>query len=111
MRKLEKKHPRLHFCYQAGPTGYRLLPASSVSAAMHADPKRRGERVKTNPRDAGSLTRLLRWRTEEIWVPGAVYEAAPAPGEIKHRVRSSYTCVSRTGTRPKIDGAVLLSLP
>lgn len=24
VRKLEKKHPRLHFCYEAGPTGHRL---------------------------------------------------------------------------------------
>lgn len=24
VRKLEEKHPRLHFCYEAGPTGYGL---------------------------------------------------------------------------------------
>ncbi|TJW40965.1 MAG: IS110 family transposase, partial [Mesorhizobium sp.] len=24
VRKLERKYPRLHFCYEAGPTGYGL---------------------------------------------------------------------------------------
>lgn len=66
VRKLEKKHPRLHFCYEVGPTGYGLY-RQIVELGQRCDvvapsliPKRPGERVKTNRRDAVSLARLLR---------------------------------------------------
>ena len=82
VRKLEKKHPRLHFCYEAGPTGYGLY--RQITALGHRCdvvapsliPKRPGERVKTNRRDAVSLARLLRaGELTGIWVPDAVHEA------------------------------------
>lgn len=74
-----KKHPRLHFCYEAGPTGYRLY--DQITALGHRCdvvvpsliPQRPGERVKTNRRDAVSLARLLRaGELTGIWVPDAV---------------------------------------
>ncbi|RWO20266.1 IS110 family transposase [Mesorhizobium sp.] len=82
VRKLEKKHPHLHFCYEAGPTGYGLY-RQIVELGHRCDvvapsliPKRAGERVKTNRRDAVSLARLLRaGELKGIWVPDAVHEA------------------------------------
>ena len=64
--KLAGKHERLHFCYEAGPTGYglhRLLTGLGHSCAVVAPsliPRKPGDRVKTNRRDALSLARLLR---------------------------------------------------
>ncbi|TIR15463.1 MAG: IS110 family transposase [Mesorhizobium sp.] len=82
VRKLERKHARLHFCYEAGPTGYGLY-RQLVELGHRCDvvapsliPKRPGERVKTNRRDAVSLARLLRaGELKGIWVPDAVHEA------------------------------------
>src|SRR3954463_13090508 len=64
--KLAGKHERLHFCYEAGPTGYGLhrlltgLGHSCVVVAPSLIPRKPGDRVKTNRRDALSLARLLR---------------------------------------------------
>jgi transposase len=82
VRKLEKKHSRLYFCYEAGPTGYgryrqivELDHRCNVVAPSQI-PKRPGERVKTNRRDAVSLARLLRaGGLKGIWVPDTVHEA------------------------------------
>ncbi|TIS85291.1 IS110 family transposase, partial [Mesorhizobium sp.] len=72
----------LHFCYEAGPTGYGLC-RQLVELGHRCDvvapsliPKRPGERVKTNRRDAVTLARLLRaGELTGIWVPDAVHEA------------------------------------
>ncbi|MBP1876684.1 transposase [Ensifer adhaerens] len=82
VRKLESKSRRLHFCYEAGPTGYGLY-RQLVELGHRCDvvapsliPKRAGERVKTNRRDAVSLARLLRAdELKGIWVPDTVHEA------------------------------------
>ena len=76
------KHSGLHFCYEAGPTGYGLY-RQIVTLGHRCDvvapsliPKRAGERVKTNRRDAVTLARLLRaGELNGIWVPDAVDEA------------------------------------
>ena len=82
IKKMEQKGRRLHFCYEAGPTGYGLY--RQIVALGHVCdvvapslvPKRLGERVKTNRRDAISLARLLRaGELKSIWVPDAVHEA------------------------------------
>jgi len=82
VRKLEKKYDRLHVCYEAGPTGYGLH--RQITAMGHVCevvapslvPKRPGERVKTNRRDAVTLARLLRaGELTGIWVPDDVHEA------------------------------------
>ncbi len=55
---------RAHFCYEAGPTGYglhRLITSMGHSCSMVAPsliPKKPGDRVKTNRRDAVALARL-----------------------------------------------------
>src|SRR5512132_1694850 len=64
--KLAAKYGRLHFCYEAGPTGYGLhrqivaLGHPCVVVAPSLIPKRPGDRVKTNRRDAVTLAKLLR---------------------------------------------------
>jgi transposase len=56
----------LTFCYEAGPTGYglyRLLKSLGHDCLVIAPslvPKKAGDRVKTNRRDAVSLAKLLR---------------------------------------------------
>ena len=66
VRKLAGKYERLTFCYEAGPTGYELyrqiksLGQECIVVAPSLIPKKPGDRVKTNRRDAVSLARLLR---------------------------------------------------
>jgi transposase len=82
LRKLSGRYGKLHFCYEAGPTGYGLY--RQIEALGHAClviapaliPKRPGERVKTNRRDAVTLARLHRaGELTGVWVPDAVHEA------------------------------------
>jgi transposase len=80
--KLAGKHRRLAFCYEAGPTGYglyRQITALGHECAVIAPsliPKRPGERVKTNRRDAVTLARLHRaGELTRIWVPDPDHEA------------------------------------
>ena len=82
VRKLEKRHRRLCFAYEAGPTGYglqRQIVALGHDCAVVAPsliPKRPGERVKTNRRDALSLARLHRAdELTSVWVPDPGHEA------------------------------------
>jgi len=59
-------HERVHFCYEAGPTGYglhRLITSMGYPCDIVAPsliPRRPGDRVKTNRRDAVGLAKLLR---------------------------------------------------
>ena len=80
--KLSGKHRELLFCYEAGPTGYglqRQISALGHECAVIAPsliPKRPGERVKTNRRDALTLARLHRaGELTAIWVPDPGHEA------------------------------------
>lgn len=66
VQRIAARHERAHFCYEAGPTGYGLyrlitqLGHSCTVVAPSLIPRRPGDRVKTNRRDAVSLARLLR---------------------------------------------------
>jgi Transposase len=80
--KLAARYDKLHFCYEAGPTGYGLyrqireLGHDCTVVAPSLIPKRPGERIKTNRRDAVTLARLLRaGELTAVWVPDAVHEA------------------------------------
>lgn len=80
--KLAGKYRRLLFCYEAGPTGYGLqrqisdLGHDCAVIAPSLIPKRPGERVKTNRRDALTLARLHRaGELTAIWVPDPGHEA------------------------------------
>src|SRR3954451_10648141 len=80
--KLAGRHSEVLFCYEAGPTGYglqRQICALGHDCAVIASsliPKRPGERVKTNRRDAITLARLHRaGELTQIWVPDPGHEA------------------------------------
>src|SRR5712692_10089974 len=82
VRKLSAKYERLTFCYEAGPTGYGLhrqiksLGYECVVVAPSLIPKRPGDKVKTNRRDAISLAKLLRAdELTAVWVPDRHHEA------------------------------------
>ena len=63
--KVAKGGSKLHFCHEAGPTGYDLcrqiieLGHERLVFASSLVPQRPGDRVKTNRRDAFSLARLI----------------------------------------------------
>jgi transposase len=82
VRKLAAKYKRLTFCYEAGPTGYGLhrqikgLGFECTVVAPSLIPKRPGDKVKTNRRDALSLAKLLRAdELTAVWVPDGRHEA------------------------------------
>src|ERR1700694_1553971 len=82
VRKLAGKYERLTFCYEAGPTGYGLyrqitgLGQACSVVAPSLIPKKPGDRVKTNRRDAMSLAKLLRaGELTAVWVPDEGHEA------------------------------------
>jgi len=82
IRKLADKYQGLTFCYEAGPTGYGLqrqitgLGHSCQVVAPSLIPKKPGDRVKTNRRDAVGLVKLLRaGELTAVWVPDERHEA------------------------------------
>src|SRR5258705_8163662 len=82
VKKLAAKYQRLTFCYEAGPTGYGLyrqiknLGHECIVVAPSLIPKKPGDRVKTNRRDALNLAKLLRaGELTAVWVPDARHEA------------------------------------
>jgi transposase len=82
VRKLGGTGVRLRFCYEAGPCGYgiqRHLSARGHDCVVVAPwliPKRAGDRVKTDRRDAVGLARLHRaGELTAVWVPDVGHEA------------------------------------
>jgi transposase len=82
VRKLAAQYQPLTFCYEAGPTGYGLyrqireLGHDCLVAAPSLIPRKPGDRVKTNRRDALSLARQLRaGDLTAVWVPDERHEA------------------------------------
>jgi transposase len=80
--KLAKSGTALHFCYEAGPCGYgiqRQLSAAGhdcVVVAPSLIPRRPGERIKTDRRDAANLARLHRaGELTPVWIPDRAHEA------------------------------------
>jgi transposase len=81
-RKLGREGVKLRFCYEAGPCGYGIqrqlsaLGHECVVVAPSLIPKRAGDRIKTDRRDAASLARLDRaGELTPVWVPDAGHEA------------------------------------
>lgn len=82
VRKLAERYETLQFCYEAGPTWYGLhrqilaLGQNCMVVAPSLIPRRPGDRVKTNRRDAQTLARLLRaGELTAVWVPDETHEA------------------------------------
>ena len=82
VKRIAAKHGRVHFCYEAGPTGYGLyrliteLGHPCMVVAPSLIPRKPGDRVKTNRRDAVALAKLLRaGELTPVWVPDECHEA------------------------------------
>ena len=82
VEKLSKRHHRLAFCYEAGPTGYglyrqiRALGHDCQVVAPSMVPMRPGGHIKTDRRDATMLAALFRaGELTAIWVPDDGHEA------------------------------------
>ena len=82
VRKLSGRHPRIHFVYEAGPCGYGLY--RQIMATDHhcevvspaQTPRKPGDRIKTDRRDAIILARLSRaGELTPVWVPDETHEA------------------------------------
>jgi transposase len=82
LRKLGDASMALRFCYEAGPCGYGIQRHVSarghecVVVAPSLIPKRAGDRIKTDRRDAASLAKLHRaGELTAVWVPDPQHEA------------------------------------
>ena len=82
LRKLVATGKELFFCYEAGPTGYELyryITAQGhqcIVVAPSLIPKKPGDKIKTDKRDADNLTRLLRsGDLTPVYVPNEEDEA------------------------------------
>jgi transposase len=80
--KLARSGAALRFCYEAGPCGYGIQRQPSaaghecVVVAPSLIPRRPGERIKTDRRDAANLARLHRaGELTPVWVPDRAHEA------------------------------------
>jgi transposase len=83
VERLLHRWPAVRCCYEAGPTGfglYRYLVERGIDCAVVAPglvPQRPGDRIKTDPRDARKLARLLAGGLlQAIHVPSPEVEAA-----------------------------------
>jgi transposase len=83
VERLLRRWPGVRCCYEAGPTGfglYRHLVGHGIDCVVVAPglvPRRPGDRVKTDPRDARKLARLhAGGLLEPIHVPSSELEAA-----------------------------------
>src|SRR5271155_3452994 len=80
--KLARSGHELRFCYEAGPCGYgiqRQLTADGhgcIVVAPSLIPRKPGDRIKTDRRDAVNLARLHRaGELTPVWVPDQTHEA------------------------------------
>ena len=79
--KLAPAGRELRFCYEAGPCGYgiqRQLTGAGHECAVVAPsliPRKPGERIKTDRRDAINLAKLHRAGELTVWVPDQAHEA------------------------------------
>jgi transposase len=80
--KLARTGHKLRFCYEAGPCGYgiqRQLAGTGQACVVVAPsliPRRPGERIKTDRRDAIKLAKLHRaGELTPVWVPDPAHEA------------------------------------
>ncbi|MER9959246.1 hypothetical protein NKJ52_31355 [Mesorhizobium australicum] len=82
IQRIATKLDRVYFCCEAGPTGYALyrlirsLGHECMVVAPSLIPRKPGDRVETNRRDALALARLLRaGELTAVWIPVEGHEA------------------------------------
>jgi transposase len=80
--KLAGRHGELRFCYEAGPCGYGIhrqlssLGHDCQVVAPSLIPRKPGDRIKTDRRDAAKLATLHRaGELTPVWVPDQAHEA------------------------------------
>ena len=100
IKRLADRYERLHVCFEAGPTGYGLyrqiqaLGHDCMVVAPALIPKRAGERIKTNRRDAVTLARLHRaGELTGVWAPDAAHEAPTS--SVRLRCKSDCAAAGR----------------
>lgn len=98
VKKLSQKYEKLYFCYEAGPCGYgifRLLKSMGYDCEVVAPsliPKKAGDKVKTDRRDAQELARLHRnGDLTPVWVPDITHEAIRDLVRLRRQVLKEYT--------------------
>ena len=107
--RVARRGRELRFCYEAGPCGYgiqRQLSAVGHECAVVAPsliPRKPGERVKTDRRDAINLAKLHRaGELTPVWVPDQAHEA------IRDLVRARQAAVrSLRQSRQQLSGFLL----
>ncbi|HVG48915.1 MAG TPA: IS110 family transposase, partial [Rubellimicrobium sp.] len=107
--RIAAKYDRVHFCYEAGPTGYGLhrlitgLGHACTVVAPSLVPRKPGDRVETNRRDAVSLARLPRaGEPTAVWVPDEGH------GAIRDLVRARAAAVETPRVHEQQVAAFLL---
>jgi transposase len=107
--KLAAKYRQVTFCYEAGPTGYglyrliRTLGHDCIVVAPSLIPKKPGDRVKTNRRDAVGLAKLLRaGELTGVWVPDERHEAMRDLSRAREAARKDLT-----GKRQQVSAFML----
>ena len=106
--KLSRAATELRFCYEAGPCGYgiqRQLTAAGhgcVVVAPSLIPRKPGDRIKTDRRDAVNLARLYRaGELTPVWVPDEIHEA------IRDLVRARLAVRTLRQARQQLSGFLL----
>jgi transposase len=94
---------RLSFCYEAGACGYGIyrqlqqLGAECLVIAPSMMPRRPGERIKTDRRDAITLARLLRaGELTAVWVPDEGHEAVRDLVRARRQAKDDLTAAKLT---------------
>ena len=107
--KLAPGRRELRFCYEAGPCGYgihRQLTAAGYDCVVVAPsliPRKPGERIKTDRRDANKLAKLHRaGELTAVWVPDQAHEACATWCV---RVRRRCAPCARPGPHPSARAA------
>jgi|HubBroStandDraft_4_1064222.scaffolds.fasta_scaffold64501_1 transposase len=82
LKKLGARHGKLYFVHEAGPCGYglyrQIIDAGHVCDVVSPahTPRRAGDRIKTDRRDAIMLARLSRaGELTKVWTPDYAHEA------------------------------------
>jgi len=109
LNKLTRSGGVLRFCYEAGPCGYgiqRQLTAAGhecVVVAPSLIPRRPGDRIKTDRRDAINLAKLHRaGELTPVWIPDLAHEA------VRDLVRARLAAVrSLRQARQQLSGFLL----
>jgi transposase len=102
VRRLQSKASRLVFTYEVGPCGYvlyRYFTARKLECLVVAPcliPKKPGDRVKTDRRDAVELARLLRaGDLSSVYVPSVEDEAMRDLSRAREATLSDLKCAKR----------------